>query len=238
MNARARLLGVVVLVGLVAGCGGTPPPPTDVTSDVDRQRAAILSADPVLKLAVAPPVVHPGVVHSDKLGWDRTEVTAPLYQTVGGSGPTAAEVEREVTEATAALRAGGWKIHWEMCLPPPESDLNGMVTEEPIPVPIARAEGYEWLAGAYKISNGVSYWALVIGVLGDGDAFVQILLRAPNARDDANLFRPEPDAVATDKTCAEDGVIGEQIEQAGVPTMIRDWWPFPGEHNTRAPNQV
>jgi hypothetical protein len=238
MNARARLLGVALLVGLVAGCGGPPPAPTDVTSDVDRERAAFLSNDPVLKLAVSPPHVKPGVVHSEKLGWDRTEVSAELYQTVGGTGPTAETVEREVTEATTVLRDGGWKVHWEMCLPPPETDLSGMVTEEPIPVPIARAPGYEWLAGAYKISNGVSYWALVIGVLGDGDAFVQILLRAPNARDEANLFRSEPAAVAMEKACAEDGKVSEQVEQAGEPTMIRDWWPFPSEHNSRAPHQV
>jgi hypothetical protein len=238
MNARARLLGVALLVGLVAGCGGAPPPPTDVTSDVDRQRAAILSEDPVLKLAVAPPHVHPGVVHSEKLGWDRTEVTAELYQTLGGTGPTALVVEQQVTEATSVLRQGGWKVHWEMCLPPPEVDLNGMVNEDPIPVPIVRAPGYEWLAGAYKITNGVSYYALVIGVLGDGDAFVQILLRAPNARDDANLFRSEPAAVAMEKACAEDGKVSEKVEQAGDPTMIRDWWPFPSEHNSRAPHQV
>ena len=66
MNARARLLGVALLIGLVAGCGGAPPEPTDVTSDVDRQRAAILSEDPVLKLAVGPPHVHPGGNHRQR----------------------------------------------------------------------------------------------------------------------------------------------------------------------------
>jgi hypothetical protein len=126
-----------------------------------------------------------------------------------------------------------------MCLPPPELNFMGMADEEPIPIPVGRAPGYEWLAAGYKINNGVSYWVLVIGALGgDGEAVVEVMFRAPNARDEANLFNPEPAAVPTEQACAEDGRIGEQIEKAGTPTMIRDWWPFPAETHTRDPNQV
>lgn len=235
-RVAASVVALLVVAGL-AGCGG-PPPPTDVTSDVDRERAAFLSADPILEQALSTPRVTPGLVHNEKLGWVRTEVTAQIFKTAGGS-PTPESVEQEVARAAATLRRGGWLIHWEMCLPPPEINFMGMVEEDPIPIPVARAPGYEWLASGYKINNGVSYWVLLLGALGDdGEAVLEVLFRAPNARDAANLFDPEPVAVPVEQACAEDGRIGKDIEKAGTPTVMRDWWPFPAETRTRDPNQV
>lgn len=233
---RAAVVGLTLLIGLSA-CGGPPPEPTEVSSDVDRQRAHILASELILEEAVSPPEVTVGLVHSSTVGWDRTEVYARLYETAGGTTPDAVAVEREFARATALLRKSDWTIHWEMCLPPPAVDMLGnLVDAEQIPVPVPRVDGYEWLATAHKIADGVSYSALVVGVRQEDTASVQILLRAPNARDNANLF-PEPPA-AIEQACAEDGQVGEQAEKAGTAVLMRDWWPFPNQTHPRNPTQV
>jgi hypothetical protein len=235
---RAAAAGLTLLVGLTA-CGGPPPEPTDVSSDVDRQRAHILASEPILAQAVSPPEVTVGLVHSSKVGWDRTEVYAELYETSGGTTPDPAAVEQEFARATAQLRQSDWTIHWAMCLPPPAVDPTGnLLSPVAIPVPVPRLDGYEWLVTAYKIADGVSYSALMVGVRQERQASVQILLRAPNARDNANLFPEPPAAVAADQTCAEDGRVGEDAEQAGTAVIMRDWWPFPAQTHPRDPAQV
>jgi hypothetical protein len=233
---RAAVVGLTLLFGLSA-CGGPPSEPTDVSSDVDRQRAHILASEPVLDHAVSPPEVTVGLVHSSAVGWDRTEVYAELYETSGGTPPEAVAVEQEFARATTLLRKSGWTIHWEMCLPPPVVDLLGNLTNpEAIPVPVPRVDGYEWIATAYKIADGVSYSALIVAMRQELAASVQILLRAPNARDNANLF-PEPPA-GIELACAEDGKVSEDNEKAGTAVMMRDWWPFPNQTHPRSPNEV
>ncbi len=148
-----------------------------------------------------------GVVHNDLLGWDRTEVAARL-QLRGRSGAQPEAVEHEVAAAVTLLRNGGWTIHWQMCLPEPILDMLGELDEEPIPMHVPRMPGHEWLAAGYKIADGVSYWVLIAGArIVDGTAFVDVILRAPNARDSANLFPVEPDPIAADQPCAEDGSV-------------------------------
>ena len=237
--ASSLLALALVMLGAVAGCGGDPPAPTDVTSDVDRSRADFLASDPIMYAALEPPEVRPGVVHNDMLGWNRTEVTARLFNSQGGLGPTPGAVEQEVAAAVAVLRKGGWTIHWQMCLPEPLYDITGTPIQDPIPIDVPRMPGHEWLAAGYKISDGVSYWVLVAGTrIVDGTAFVDVILRAPNARDSENLFAVAPDPLPEDQTCAEDGTVAPATEQAGTPTMMRDWWPFPAQQRSRDPNVV
>ena len=91
----------------------------------------------------------------------------------------------------------------------------------------------------YKITDGVSYWVLIAGALiVDGTGFVDVILRAPNARDSSNLFQVEPNPIGADQRCAEDGVVAPDIQQAGTPTMMRDWWPFPAQERSPEPNLV
>ncbi len=234
-----RLLGGVcagAVLGLAA-CAQAPAP-VAAASDVDRDRAAYLADEPIVRAAVAAPQITPGVAHGDGLGWDRTEVNAEIYASAGGEGPTPEEVEQEVADAVRILRSSGWTIHWEMCLPPPSYNANGVPLPDSveIPMPVQRAEGHEWLAAAYKITGGVSYWALVLGAQVDGDAAVNVVLRAPNAQDNANLIRATPDPIPTDRACAEDGRLGTEIEQAGTPVLVRDWLPFPAESHSPNPN--
>jgi hypothetical protein len=233
----ASLLALVVL-GAAIGCGDDPAP-TDVASDVDRTRAQILSEEHIVRSAPGQPVVTPGVVHNDLLGWNRTEVTARVYTSEGGVGPTPEALEREVAAAVTMLRDSGWTIHWQMCLPEPVYDMFGQLTEEPIPMDVPRMPGHEWLVAGYKIADGVSYWVLVAGALiVDGTAFVDVILRAPNARDISNLFSVEPESIAADQRCAEDGTVATGIEQAGTPTMMRDWLPFPAQERSPDPHLV
>jgi hypothetical protein len=231
-------LAALSVLGGAAGCGGEPEP-TDVASDVDRTRAEILADERIVRSALEPPVVTPGVVHNDLLGWDRTEVTARLYLSEGGQGPTPDAVEREFASAVAVLRKAGWTIHWEMCLPDPVYDMLGRLLEEPIPMDVPRMPGHEWLAAGYKISDGVSYWVLVAGALiVDGTAFVDVILRAPNARDSSNLFPVAPEPIADGQACAEDGTVATDIQQVGTPMMMRDWWPFPAQERTHDPHII
>ena len=67
---------------------------------------------------------------------------------------------------------------------------------------------------------------------------MDVVLRAPNARDEANLFPTAPDAIPDNAACAEDGKLGAEIEQAGTPVMVRDWLPFPGAERSVNPNMV
>ncbi len=233
------LAGFAALVVVAAaGCGGEPLP-TDVASDVDRTRARLLSEEHIVRSAVGSAVITPGVVHNELLGWDRTEVTARVYTSEGGVGPTPEALEREVAAAVDMLRRGGWTIHWEMCLPEPIYDLYGGLNEQPIPMEVPRMPGHEWLAAGYKIADGVSYWVLVAGArIVDGTAFVDVILRAPNARDSSNLLPVEPESVAAERRCAEDGIVTPDIQQAGTPTMMRDWWPFPAQDRSPDPHLV
>ena len=143
-----------------------------------------------------------------------------------------------MASAVRILRTSGWTVYWEMCLPPPLYDASGTRQPDPveIPIPVLRADGYEWLAGAYKITGGVSYSAMVLAAQVDGNAAVNVVLRAPNGRDASNLMPTPPDPIPTERACAEDGTLGSAIEQAGTPVVVRDWLPFPGEHRSPNPN--
>jgi hypothetical protein len=234
----------LVTVGLGLGaCSKPPPEPTNVVTDVDRQRAELLSSDPVLATAVSPPEVVPGRLISTRVGWDRTEVRARLYAhkpAASGAGPTAGSVETELARTLETLRQGGWTIYWTMCLPPPKqpSLTDPMPTSEPMPADVARSEGFQWLAYGYKVTGGVSYWSMVSAQrLEDGDAWVDIVMRAPNARDTSNLFVDRPKALPAGKTCPEDGQVKNATEQAGSPAALRDWYPFPGYSHSPDPQR-
>jgi hypothetical protein len=258
------LLGgaAVLLVG--SACARKPVVPTDVVTDTDRDRAAVLSHDPVLAGSVL--TVAPGRLHSAKLGWDRTQVTARIFDQPDAAGnvDVAPEVvEARLATAIATLRTGGWTVHWTLCLPLPQvepgSDTDPLpvlippvepsVTPTPTPSgPVAyvptgalpagteRQDGFQWVVYAYKIAGGVSYWAsLSAASVHHLGAFIDVVLRAPGERDPANLFAARPAALPTGPTCAEDKVAANATQEAGVPVQIKDWWPFPDQTHTPDP---
>jgi len=104
MTGRQWLAWVVV-AGLLAGCPGTadPKPP----SDVDAERVAMLSREPVFDLAVGEPYVEVGFRDADKL--HRGKVTADLNRV------TDANDRDRTVEAMGALRDNGWTFFHTRC---------------------------------------------------------------------------------------------------------------------------
>jgi hypothetical protein len=265
------LVAIALLAGTTACHAQKPTPPDPQEVATNQARADALRAEPILHDTVGPPVVHPGGVISEKLGWSRTEVDARLFQDIAGSdgeGPPPAQVEQKVTAALAVMRQAGWTAHWAMCLPPPphpEDELSPSASGTPAPTPTPtptptpirapatsanasppppipidppRADGYEWVIYAYKSANSVSYWAMLYGaLLHSGDAWLDIVLRAPAARDPADLIG-QPTAIAAGKSCVDDGKNTTTVEQSGTPTAMRDWWPFPAQSHSPNPNKV
>jgi len=234
---------VLAVLSATAACGGAAVQTSDVVSDTDLARAAVLSADPVLVGAVFPPDVRPGRVRTARLGWDRTEVRARLFAShaaAAGAGPTPAAVEAKLAESFATLRAGGWTIHWTLCVPPQAAPTPSPSSTPAASTPAAvlRSGGWQWFATAYKIADGVSYWSMLSAELIDvGDAWVDIVLRAPQASDPPNLFPDKPKALAAGKTCAEDRREGTNVEQSGSPAIVREWWPFPSQSRSPDPQR-
>jgi hypothetical protein len=134
LSATVAVLAVV-LAG-AAACNRAPREPTDVVSDVDLARAAVLSGDPMLKNAVAEPEVTPGRFHSTEVGWDRSQVSANLYLVHTGPDkvdPAPAEVEQQLGSLVKIVRDGGWNVHWAVCMP--ATSLSFAIDPTPTPTP-------------------------------------------------------------------------------------------------------
>ena len=238
ISRRYAVVAVFAVLFGATACSHAPREPTDVVSDVDMARAAELSGDPVLKNARTAPVVTPGRYHSARLGWDRTEVDAELYlERTGPDGvdPTPAEVEKQMAALITQVRAGGWNVHWVMCLP--NSDLVGDLTSVPLEVPVYR--GWEEVVLINKLKDGVSYWGMMVAtIVAEAGASIDLVLRAPNARDPANLFPIAPPMLAPSDSCAEDGKQSGALQSSGVPLIIRDWYPFPAQSKSPDPHRL
>jgi hypothetical protein len=237
-----RALAAVALLLSLAACGATEGPPTDVVSQTDRDRAAVLIADPLMQSVVGQPVVSYGRFRSEKVGWDRTEVRGRVYEhqpAATGAGPQPALVEVELIKVLTTLRTGGWTIYWSLCTPPPAVPKEGEELPAPVRMPpgVARDEAWQWVAFAFRVTEGVSYFALVSAELDpdSGGAWIDVTMRAPQERDPANLFADRPKALAIGKACVDDKMPAKGLEQGGTMTYLRDWWPFPGESRSADP---
>jgi hypothetical protein len=264
VNPFRLVVSVAALAAVLVGgsaCARKPVVPTDVVTDTDRDRAAMLSHDPVLAGAVL--TVTPGRLHSAKLGWDRTQVSARIFDQPDAAGNvdvTPEVVEARLATAIAALRTGGWTVHWTLCLPLPQLEPGS--DTDPLPVlvpPVAsptptpsgpaayvatgalpagteRQDGFQWVVYAYKIAGGVSYWAsLTAASVHHLGAYIDVVLRAPGERDPANLFGTRPAALPAGPTCAEDKVAANATQEAGIPVQVKQWWPFPDQTHTPDP---
>ena len=276
LSATAAVLALV-LAG-AAACSRAPREPTDVVSDIDLARAAVLSADPVLKNAVSAPSVQPGKVRSAQLGWDRTQINAQLYLVKTGPDkvdPTPTEVEHQLAALITQLRDGGWNVHWAVCLPhatttaaidpTPSPDPSAAPSAVPspspapspspspspsasapsalelaltnVPVEVPLYDGWEEVVMVNKLVDGVSYWGMLVAtIIDEAGAFIGLVMRAPNARDDANLLPTLP-TLAAGSTCAEDGKQSAVRQAAGVPVIMKDWLPFPASSKSPDPHR-
>jgi hypothetical protein len=113
-NGHSQLARAAVITGvwvMVAGCpaGGTA---REGTTEVDRQRAAVLVADPLL--AGAP--VTPGDAYTGAYpGWHRTRGQRTI--TVPAAPDQAAAVRRAVTALVIQARTSDWQVFATRCTP-------------------------------------------------------------------------------------------------------------------------
>jgi hypothetical protein len=294
----AALLAVL-LTGLTA-CSKKPVEATDVVSAVDLARTTVMSSDPVLTNAVAPPDVMPGQYRSAKVGWDRSQVSARVFLArtpPNGVDPTPAEVEAQMTAVVTQLRAGGWRVHWAYCRPQPAArpaspspepsgaavsptpapspEPSPTPSPEPSPTPSAEPsptpeaapsptphasasptptnpaltgipddvviydEAWEEIVLVNKVLDGVSYWGMVSSAIAEKrGAYIDVVMRAPNARETPNLFPTAPPDLPAGSTCAEDGKPSTAVQAAGVPLIVKDWDPFPGASRAADPHRL
>jgi hypothetical protein len=281
----AALLAVL-LTGLTS-CSKKPVEATDVVSAVDLARTTVMSSDPVLTNAVAPPDVMPGQYRSAKVGWDRSQVSARVFLArtpPNGVDPTPAEVEAQMTAVVTQLRAGGWRVHWAYCRPQPAAapaspspEPSGATAVSPTPSPTPETapsptpeaapsptpdasasptptnpaltgipddvlifdEAWQEIVLVNKVLDGVSYWGMVSSAIAEQrGAYIDVVMRAPNARETANLFPVAPPDLPAGSTCAEDGKPSTAVQAAGVPLIVKDWDPFPGASKASDPHRV
>jgi hypothetical protein len=220
----ARVRRVLTAVGAVAVLAGCQPSPS--TSDVDRRRADAVRADPVFRAAVHEPTVRVGKVLSEDLGWDRTEVSAVLYErqaTDPPPVPSPADVETSVEATLSDARAQGWTVLWASCAPPPDPGY-----------PSSR---WEWEAYGYRVADGVSYWLRLAGAAQrDGFARIDVLVRAPGARDRANLFADAPTGLPAGATCVERPGVSETPERDGAAIELAARRSLPKAHPSTGPS--
>jgi hypothetical protein len=220
----ARVRCVLIAFGAIAVLAGCQPGPT--TSDVDRRRADAVRADPVFRAAVHEPTVRVGKVLGEDLGWDRTEVSAVLYErqaTDPPPVPSPAEFESRVEATLAGVRQQGWTVLWASCAPPPEPGY-----------PSSR---WEWQAYGYRVADGVSYWLRLAGAAQrDGFARIDVLVRAPGARDRANLFADAPAGLPAGGTCVERPGVPGRPERDGAAIELAARRSLPKAHPSTDPS--
>lgn len=178
----------LALAGLLpAGCPGAGQQSSDVDT-VDTVRLETLKREPVLKLAVGQPYAEAGFHVSDKLPAHRGKVTADLNK------PADPGKDRDrAVEALKALRDSAWTVFYARC------DHDGFT------------------ASAYRVVDGVSFYAQIDGSDVQGKNVV-LQMRAPQSREStSDLFPERPPAVAAGKTCLEaDSSLGED----GTPIVL------------------
>jgi hypothetical protein len=159
-------------------------------SNVDAGRLEVLKREPVLKLAVGKTYSEVGFRVSDKLPLHRSKVTADLTKPAD-----AGQDQRRTVEAVKVLRDSGWTVYHVRC------DPN------------------EFMVAAYKIVDGVSYYAQINGSdVQDGqNAAMQLL--APHSREStSDLFPERPPALPAGKTCLESNA----TETGAGPSILVD----------------
>ncbi|TDD25501.1 hypothetical protein [Nonomuraea diastatica] len=116
-------------------------------------------------------------------------------------GPAAApadEARRWAAKGMRKLRDGGWTVYATVCLPPRKSG-------DPDPPAEGAWDAWSFAAHAYKVVEGVSYFAIAQG-LGQvsGDVEMTIEMRAPSSHEPVtDLFPDRPPPLPAGTSCVE-----------------------------------
>jgi hypothetical protein len=123
--------------------------------------------------------------------------------------------------------------------PEPSAEPTHDPARTNIPLEVPQYGTWEEIVMVNKVVDGVSYWGmLVAAILDESGAFINLVLRAPSARDEANLFPTAPPELPAGSTCAEDGKPSTMVEAAGVPVVVKDWLPFPSASRSPDPHRL
>jgi hypothetical protein len=221
------LVGLLTMVSL-AGC--PEPTPDDVQTRVDVDRATYLKAEPIFAKTDQPVEVQVGKVIGDTFGWDRTEVGARTYardKTEPPPAPSLDDVHRRVVATLDGLRKSGWRLLYTKCDVP---DLEGQNPE------LAAEAEWTWIATGYKVAAGVSYSVYLHAVTNrTGVVSIDVVTRAPNHRDPADLFPDAPAGLARGENCAERATIGNRSESDGVDLSIGSQRSYPRSSHSADP---
>ncbi|GIH06833.1 hypothetical protein Rhe02_49000 [Rhizocola hellebori] len=199
---------MVVLAGLaVAACDEAG------SGEADQERLRVMQSEPLLSNAIGAPVAVAGFTEGS-LPPRRGRVQAKLFEQNANDAPTTAQLK--TLDAMKALRDNGWTVYFVACQPPlkpgdpvPPRDLIG---------PFPSEEWWAFGAYAYKIKDGVSYYAAANGNGRlKGSAAVDLDLRAPSSKEaGSDLFADRPPALAPGASCLEANGLPAQAAKAGV----------------------
>jgi hypothetical protein len=188
---------------LLAGCEVDPLSPQNVVTATDRHRLAVMRDDPIYKATV------PGSVYDvvgelwSKDSWRRGFMIATIYQR---SSPTDTmsplPVQAFVRQLLTGMQSRRWIPYYSACT---FQSLYGDTAPGVFDGPT------EWTntVYAYRIYQGVSYWASLHTEANAGadsghgfQSDVRVSMTVPAASEPANLFPDHPAAIPVGSICA------------------------------------
>ncbi len=170
--------------------------PPGTSSNADRDRLAVMQSEALLKRAAKEPYAEAGFRVSEKLQPHRSKIIATL------ASPVEVEVARkEGAEAVSVLHDTGWTVFHVRC------------------------DGLSFVANAYKVVSGVSYYAEVDGAIQEVKVSVVLQMRAPYSKEPtSDLFADRPPALTDGKSCLETHTTGVSD---GTPIVLDELGPDP-----------
>ncbi|MGV9303796.1 hypothetical protein ACWDLG_10525 [Nonomuraea sp. NPDC003727] len=187
-----RLLLVPICV-LLSGCMAP-----SATTQTDQDRITVMRSQPFAGEAISKPSTRVAFQNSDRLRATRGQVAVVL--TDQATGAPAEDARQWAVKGMRKLRDSGWTVYATACLPPRKSD-------DPDPPQDGVWDAWSFVAYAYKIVDGVSYFATADGV-GQlpGRVKMSIEMRAPSSREPASdLFPDRPPPLPVGTSCVETG---------------------------------
>jgi hypothetical protein len=196
-----RLAAAVLVTGITAaGCTNLLGP-RDVITAADRHRLAVMRADPIFRTTV------PGTGDYSLAGelwspgsWRRGEVLAEIYRQLSSTGTLSPlPVQAFARNLITGMQARGWKAYYASC--------NVQSFDGGTPAVTGGPATWTDIVYAYRIYQGVSYWASLWIDINDSDgpgfeSDVQATMLVPAASEPANLFPDRPAGIPVSQLCA------------------------------------
>jgi hypothetical protein len=190
---------------LLAGCEVDPLSPQNVVTATDRHRLAVMRDDPIYKTTVAGSVYNVVGELWAKDSWRRGFMIATIYQRTSPTDTMSPlPVQAFVRQLLTGMQSRGWVVYYSACT---FQSVNASTPPGVFDGPT------EWTntVYAYRIYQGVSYWAdLTTDVNSTTDpqvpkgfaSDVQVSMTVPAASEPANLFPDHPAAIPVGSICA------------------------------------